>query len=81
MMSLAFTLGAPVGGIVDFPALGAFLGWFLVVALVGMGLHLLRLAGSPGPSATPRRQPLTGFAHKVSNCPDIMCSDSTLCAS
>ena len=44
MFGLEMTNLAPVGGIVDFPALAAFVSWFLVAALVGSALGILREA-------------------------------------
>ena len=46
--TFSFVSSAPVGGIIAMPAVGAFLGWFLVAALIGLGLRLLSMADARG---------------------------------
>lgn len=43
---------AGVGGMIEFPLLGAFFGWFLVAALVGSALGVLnRMGGTTAAAA------------------------------
>jgi len=60
MFDLAMASFPPVvGGIVDFPTFAAFVSWFLVAALVGSALGILREATGPhSRSATPSEPPV-----------------------